>query len=511
MKIRDAFRRPFDLSIVWLLLPFGLFGAGMAVLPLRSWDYWWHISFGRMIAATHEMPLYNHFLYTMPADAPSYVQAWLSQWALYEIHHNFGLHTVLIIRNAFAAIAYTFLGMWAAKRANSAALGGILACAGAVFGFYCIAARTHLLAWPLFLVVLPIAYGVRHGKLPRSALGALPLLSIAWVNLHGTFMIPTLVSLAFFGAEVADIVLGRRGRDLSRPGVWLATMVASFAATFVNPRGYEVYLYLVDLPTNPENLKTVTEWFSATPLFPPFFGAFFWFLLVVTLGLMYRARKDLDFADLFILLGFSALAIQHSRALLWVGLAFPIVAAPYVRSFGRFFENDAEASQSSEVLPVVIAVALVVTPLVLQPWGFRTPLAAQVQPIPTRTEPPLAGLVSAKTPIDAAEMLKGKEDLRIFHDHQYPGFLLYWLGTAEPKQMVFLDNRVELPPDSIWRLMDSVSLGRQWRETFEKYDVNAVVASKDNQGPLIEAMRGAEGWELKFENDFYALYIREGL
>ena len=73
------FLPPYDLKLVWALVPFALLGISLGMMPLRSWDYWWHISFGRVIASTGEMPLFNHFLYTLPADTPSYVQAWLSQ------------------------------------------------------------------------------------------------------------------------------------------------------------------------------------------------------------------------------------------------------------------------------------------------------------------------------------------------------------------------------------------------------------------------------------------------
>jgi hypothetical protein len=512
MKLRDVFRPPFDLSIVWLLLPFTLIGGGLALMPLRSWDYWWHIAFGRVISATHEMPLYNHFLYTLPAEAPSYVQAWLSQWALYELHELLGLHGILILRNTVGAIAFTILGLWAAKRADSAPVGGILGCIGAVFGFFCVAARTHLLAWPLYLLVLPLAYAVRKRRWPTAALALLPLISVGWANLHGTFLVPTLVGLAFTGAAVADRVFGRTPygeNETKRLLAWVGATATSFGATFLNPRGAEIYLYLVDLPTNPENLATVTEWFPTTLSFPPFYGAFFWILLVATLVAMGRKRDEIDFADLFILVGFSLLAIRHSRALLWFGLSIPIVAAPYVRGLGRVFDrDDEEESTASQAISLVMAGALVVLPVLLQPWNPDDPLAAQVQPVPTHLEPPFRGLVPADTPVEPALMLRVVEEPRIFHDYRYPGFLLYVLQDETPSQMVWVDNRIELPPPEIWRAYDRISRGEGWREAFAKFDVNAVVASTQNQQGLIDALRQSDDWSVEFENEAYALFVR---
>ena len=114
------------------------------------------------------------------------------------------------------------------------------------------------------------------------------------------------------------------------------------------------------------------------------------------------------------------------------------------------------------------------------------------------------------TPIEPVEMLMKipADELRIFHHSKYPGFLLWSLDDAEPSQLVYLDNRVELPTDEMWRTYDQVSRGEGWRETFDRYEVNAVVADVDGQSGLIEAMRGAEGWNLDFENEFYVLYTR---
>lgn len=514
MKLLDPLRPPYDLRVVWAVVPFALLGMSLAMMPLRSWDYWWHIAFGRMIASTGEMPLYNHFLYTLPAEAPSYVQAWLSQWALFELHEALGLNRVLIMRTLIGAFAWLYMTLWAARRADNVPVGAIAALAGAVFGFFTVASRTHLLAWPLFLFVVPLCFAVRHRRLPLGALVALPLLSVLWVNLHGTFLVPTLVGIAFTAAELAHLVLGREvageAATSKRLMAFGGATLAAGLGTLLNPRGHEVFLYLLDLPTNPENLATVTEWFPTTPFFPPFYGAYFWVIFVGALALMFRHRAKLDFVDLFLLLGFGALAMRHSRALMWVGLTLPFVLPPYIAGLKRLFEApDEAAAGASQAINIGVAGMLVIGVFALQPWTEDLAHAADVQPIPTRAEAPLRGLVPADTPVNAAMLLEGRNDLRIFHESRYPGFLLYWLDDAEPDQLVFVDNRVELPTHEIWREYDRTSRGEDWQATFAEYDINAVVASTSGQQALIDAMRGAPGWTLEFENEHYVLFTRD--
>ncbi len=513
MRLLDPFRPPYDLKLVWALVPFALLGMSLGLMPLRSWDYWWHIALGRMIASTHEMPLFNYFLYTLPADTPSYVQAWLSQWALFELHETIGLHGVLVMRTLLGASAWLFMTLWAARRAGNVAVGSIAALSGAVFGFFCVASRTHLLAWPWFLVVTPLLYAVRGRTLPLRALLVLPLVSVLWVNLHGTFLVPSLLGLAFTAAELVHLLLKRE--VAGAPASW--TRFAAFAgatataaaATLLNPRGIEVYYYLMDLPTNPENLTTVTEWFPTTLAFPPFYGVYFWVVLVGVLALMAWQRSKVDFADLFILLGFSALAIRHNRALLWVGLSLPFVVPTYIAFLGKYFQDSDEApTRTGQTINVVMAVMLVVGVFAVQPWSADGGLAADLQPIPTRAQTPLRGLVPADTPVEAAARLVGRPGLRIFHDSRYPGFLLYWLDDAQPDQLVFVDNRVELPTNEIWREYDRTCRGDRWAQTFSKYDINAVVASTRGQQGLITALRAAPRWSLDFENEHYVLFLR---
>src|SRR5258706_394683 len=99
-------------------------------------------------------------------------------------------------------------------------------------------ALTNLLGLMLlFLVIVAVVLlgEVGGGRRGRAWLLVLPLLALAWVNLHGGFMILFPV-LACYGAGIA--LTPQRRRALLGP-FCLAT-AASAAAVLVNPWGFRV-------------------------------------------------------------------------------------------------------------------------------------------------------------------------------------------------------------------------------------------------------------------------------
>ncbi len=508
-SFRKLLKGPFRLDLVWLIFPASIIALGMAFMPVRSWDYWWHLSFGRLINKTHEMPEQAYFLYTIPAETTSYVQAWISQWALFVLHDSISVYGMLMLRNGIAAAAFLLLTLWAAKRARSAMAGSMLALCVIPFGFFIIALRSHLLAWPLIFLALPLAYRVRDGRWPVWALAFLPILTVGWVNLHGTFLVPFLISLSFFADSVLNFFLRKEAfkKELLL-GFGLSSLF-SFGATFLNPRGAEVYVYLLDLPTNTVNLSSVTEWFPTTLFFPVFYGPLFWVLLIGAVILFFKSRKTLVFVDLVLLLGFSILAMRHCRALMWFFLVFPITVAPYLGDMFKKTEEDVPSPMMSMV-NILTVVALVGSAILVQPFGkFQWDMSRDAQVQPVMSDGPMQSAVLEDFPVKMVEIVKGIDpNARVFHDHRYSGYLIYALQSATPKQTVFVDNRIELSSPAMWSLLDEVSAGKKVDQTLDKYEVRFVLIRKESQQGLLANLRSNSKWEKRGEDAFNALFER---
>lgn len=520
-RVRDAIKPPFTLDLVWVVLPFSLVLLCFGMLPLRSWDYWWHLTIGRLIDYYNAVPVANHYLYTMDPQAPSFVQPWMSQWLLFELHDFGGLQLVLLVRNLIAAMLAGFLGFGAMRRSRSAMNGAVLALLGFALAFPFIAARPHLFVLPLFALLVWLGFQIRHGRFSMLAMLLFPATTALWANLHGSFFVPSAIALAFGAAALCEHFDPRDSghriaqvADSNKQAIgWFITLALSLVAPLINPRGAELYGYVLDLSTNAEIQNTVTEWMATTLSNPPGVGILFYLVLGGAGVVFWRKRRRVDLGDLFLFAGFAVMTILAARAMLWFALVLPFVLARYLRS-----PDDAHAEHNSETPPgwvralnLLLAFGLVVAAFILQPGTiYHRDFVTAYPAIPTRGEAPLRGLVKADTPVVSAAILKQHPGpMHLFHDQKYAGYLLFHLATKAPAPMVFVDQRIELPPDRIWRLYDQINTTSAWKGIFQQYDIRAAVLNKETQPFLIQNMRADSDWKIHHENAFNVLFIRK--
>jgi hypothetical protein len=489
-------------------LPFAFIGVAMGLLPIRCWDYWWHVAMGAILHATHRVPDSALVLYTMPADAPSFVQPWLAQWLLYQSQTHVGELGALIARNLLTAGAFGGISLVAWRRSGSALIAATLTIIAATLANPFIDARTHLLAWPLLFPTLALAYAARRQRVAMrwAALG-LPLITALWANLHGTFIFPALIAAAALAACITDRWRAPERRSAKTCAAWAATIAACLLAACLNPRGPAIYAYMFTLSAHPLIRDTVSEWFPTTLTFPAILGPGFYLLLAATAALGWRRRAALDVMDLCLLAGFALLAARQCRELMWFAMVYPIAAAPCFTGLTPPPAPDAPRRRYKLALAAILA-----APLLAQPWlpPIRPLIAALDLPEPARVLTPLQGTILRATPVEAADILatRDRATLRIFNDQSYSGYLLYRLqDPAHPTQLVFTDHRYELPPLSVWLEYDAISRAEGWQDAFARHHINAVIASTRDQLPLLLAMRRDPAWREALTTPDHALFL----
>ena len=95
-------------------------------------------------------------------------------------------------------------------------------------------------------------------------------------------------------------------------------------------------------------------------------------------------------------------------------------------------------------------------------------------------------------------------------DRVFAGWWRSWLEYSVPDAQLFVDARAEIFPETVWDTYFDVSGALPgWEDALDRWRIDAVVASWDHQGPLIEAMSRSPGWREVYRGSDGAVFVRE--
>jgi hypothetical protein len=113
--------------------------------------------------------------------------------------------------------------------------------------------------------------------------------------------------------------------------------------------------------------------------------------------------------------------------------------------------------------------------------------------------------VSSYFPSGAADYLEStsQKGTRLFNMAEWGGYLIWRL---HPQTQVFLDGRIELYPESVWRdYLSIVILKDNWLHLLCQHQVDYLILSKERHGALIEAAHAA-GIKQDFEDNVSTIF-----
>lgn len=485
--------RGLTLEDIWLLLPLPLIFLSLETTIVRPQDFWWHLRTGQIIVQTGAVPSVDLFTFTQ-AGQPWTNESWLWQAAYYLLYQAGNL-PLLILAHALTITA----GYLLIQRACLVAAGGnvraaaLATVATALLGIASWSLRPQAISFPFFaLLVLIIERQRREGG---RALWLLPPLFAVWANAHGAFVFG-LGLLGIYALSCAAVDL-QRARRLGRPTVTAVLCLAACGlAAMINPAGP---MGTVDYVLGFFHSKTTI---NANMEFLPISirevdGVFFFAITLPTLALAYRRRPaaPLYWAAAFIIFGVATLYIRRMSP--WFGLAAgPILAAVFAAQpelAGRSPQQARRPLFNYILLAILCA-------LVIAGWPWLRPH------LPLSEE--RRSFVSLhETPAQAVQTLCAMlpPGTRLLNDQSYGGYLA-WACPALP---IFIDTRIELYPSQQWRdyfVMSQAAFG--WEEKLEHYAVAAVLAGKQSQAGLLEALRQRAGWQPTYEDENTAIFVR---
>ncbi len=425
-----------------------------SVLHLDT-DFGWHLRSGQHFL---EFGIPKTDIYTYTADYFPWVNhEWLSD-ILLALLGSFGSYTF---------IAAVYAGMWTlavwivGRRIHPAliivAVLGILPFAG-----------IRAITWSMLGLALLILLLRQKDKRWRLAI---PLLFLAWANLHGSF----LIGIAYGGWQV----LREKSWRLAVIGI------VALGVTIINPYGAELYREIFMTMLDPNLHERISEW--ARFAFPVGSVVYTLVWLGITLQHGRDWRKYIRFDVLLFLMSVSSVRM--------VPLFILVSLAPLSRDIQAIAKKIKESGATEKMQKRVVSISsssIVIAALVLTSWPFfvghdnETADGYPVQSVAYLTEHPCNG--------------------QLFNHYNYGGYLIW----ALPSHKVYIDGRMPS-----WR-----HDGRMWMEEylrvkkepsyrseqFARYNITCALV--DKSWPMVKELE-QDGWRIAVEEGSTVLLVAQ--
>jgi hypothetical protein len=263
-------------------------------------------------------------------------------------------------------------------------------------------------------------------------------------------------------------------------------------ATLVNPFGWHVWTYIVEIGTNPTITHFASEWepttirsFTGVGLFAS--AAFVtWFLA--------RRPEPPPWPALLRLVFFFALALPAIRGVVWWAMVAPVTVAALLRPRPAHDQDDDPERRGSPVMNLAMVVVVAAAAVLALPWW--------------RTAPP--GVASPHLNEAPEALAREVEKVSRSGDHVWVDQVwASWFEYRLPDRPVFVDSRIELYPQRVWTDYLDAANGREgWQAILDRWDVDVLALSPGQSGELLERVSRDPGWQLTYRDDDGSVYIR---
>jgi len=486
---------------LWLFGPLAAFAIVLSILPVVPNDLWWHLKIGELIYTSGSIPQTNIFGWSLPADAPFTYGAWLGEYLLYVLYRMGELPMVIFGRTLLIFSAFVLVGYEARRRCGSWRLAGLVVTLAAAMSANNLIIRPQIWAFLPFMAFQILLGAYTDRQIRPGWLALLPLIMIFWVNVHGTYILGIILLGIFMTGEFLRAWLKQTGAlSWSELKFLGAVAVVSVGAIIVNPQTVHIFGYVKKLMTDAPSQKLVIEWQSPAPDNYATI-AFFVSILILMTVLAYSSQK-LRPTDLILVLGFTWLAWNGMRYVIWYGMVvMPILALALKGLVG---ERRWLAKPPGNLLNVALVIVLYVPCVFLQPWFIENiplPEIYREKVLVGTSEGPL---LSVHTPVDAAAYLKLHPGGSLFNEMGYGSYLIW----AIPEQGVFVDPRVELYPYEQWLDYKRIISGVRYNELLEIYSADRMILDVEYQAELLAILAEDPIWELEYEDPHTQIWCK---
>jgi hypothetical protein len=227
---------------------------------IRDPDIWWHLRDAGQQLRNHAFLRADTYSFTA-THAPWINHEWLAELPFLAGWHIAGTRGMLFVTGITVELIFMGVYWLAYRRSGSWPCATLITMIASLLATVSFGPRTLLFGW-ICLVVELILLELFEER-PRVALG-LPPLFLAWINLHGSWLIGIVLLATFFlsgcfGVERGLLHSPRMARAHLR--LMGAAIALSVCALFINPYGWHLLAYPFDLAFHQTlNITHVEEW-----------------------------------------------------------------------------------------------------------------------------------------------------------------------------------------------------------------------------------------------------------
>ena len=469
--------RSYDL--LWLslgllvLLPIALF------LAITPHDYWFYVRIGKDILESGAVPRADTFSYTYPGR-PIFYQSWLSAVIFWLAHSTGGATLTFFLRYICIGTAYALIWVLMRYLGTGAKLATLLLILLGLSSSMNWSMRPQMFAYPLFALLLWVLWHWQTGQ--PKLMWTLPLITLLWVNLHGSFVLAFILmgSALLFGAG-----------DRKRLAIWLTVCLL---VTLINPRGVFVWEFVPGMLTSSSDQMFATEWRPPTNAGWQMNIFYAWLLLFIPLVAL--SPRRLSLLEWIWFLGFGWLALSGLRYVIWFMFIMAVLTGPLLSDLWRSFRPAPAPQESNSTFNYILAGLILLLPLMMLP-GIRESWWAEA-PAPYH-EP--------TTPIAATEWLTEHPDLKgpLFAEYTFGSYLTF----ALPSRLLWIDNRFNAYPPEHWKKYQTISSAEYtWDKLLNADKVNLLLLSLHTQKNLAQAVEDSKSWCEQYRDETAVIFSR---
>jgi len=464
----------------------------MAVRVAVDSDTFWHLRSGEWMLDNGRLLDFDVFSHTR-LNQPWINHSWLSEIFL-AVTYRVGGFSALNLVTAII-IWVTFLFVYLSGEGGPFLRAFVIVLAAATSAVYW-SARPQIISLLLAAVFNYIL--ILYRQPGRNYLWLLPILMVAWVNLHGGFAIGFILLVITFTGQIINFVVS--AEHSSQGVLWIgATGLLCAAAVTLNPYGPQMLLYPFKTVSIGALQNYIQEWQS--PNFHAREAQVFIVLWLAVFAAVGLARRRLDLTDLLLFSAFSALALLAGRNI----AVFAVVAAPILMLYA-----DSAFTELQERWPRLKRLTGSAPPTrVLQSlnWALLVLVAAAVLvkaalPLnPATTDQAIAQYA----PVGAANYLKATPTPGLlFNSYNFGGYLAW---TLYPDRLIYVDGRTDLYDDVFLNeYLNAYQAGSGWQQTFMKYGIATVLV--ENNSPIARELIQSPGWAIRYSDPVSVVLVK---